>query len=647
MSALTLRDWQGQFVRAYSRHKPDDFLLVACPAAGKTIAAAAGVAEVMAAREADQLIVVCPTVVVRDQWKIELEKLDYKMLTRLQHGTWPGHVHGICATYAQVAFRSEEFRAAVAARRTVVIFDEVHHAGERLAWGEGISVAFEGAASRLQVSGTPFRSDGDAIPFVNYGPYGTCVPDFAYDYPRAVADGVCRTVEFRAHDGAITWREGDVDRTATFSEKVDALAAPRRLRACLDPQQPYLRELLAKANQDLQEMRLEIPDAAGLVVCDTQAHAIEIDRLLNEISGTVPTLAISDMPRAHQAIRGFAHEVDEWLVSVRMVSEGVDIPRLGVIVWATAASTELMVRQVAGRALRGRPEHGTRPAIIHMPADPKLIEYAERLDVLAGATPRERRREEPGRPGPKRGSALAGRGQYEIDPTPFVDWFDRQAGFVGAPALCARLDWTYDTASRSLHRWRSEGAYAHVLTLYDLCHMAGIEFDDLFADERYAEARAFVADPDLAAGRELDFNSIEARHLGIEESIVPPLPTAPPSRRMGAVPIEISTPELPPSPEEVEAEEHQRRALRADLYNLLGTYTQLRRHVEPGYQLASAQAECIAEVGAITDETPDDVVAEAIDWANERAAAIALQNPDVVKGLARARRRHAAARASA
>lgn len=642
MSALQLRQWQAEFARAYVDHDRDDFLLVACPAAGKTIGAGAGVSAVMERHQADQLVVVCPTVVVRDQWAAELGKLGYRMTTRLERGGWPEWTHGICATYSQVAYRAESFAEAIAERRTVAIFDEIHHAGERQAWGDGISVAFAGAVSRLHLSGTPFRSDGRTIPFVRYGEEGSCVPDFAYDYPQAVRDGVCRAVEFHAHDGVVAWREGPEERTAAFSDQVEADARPRRLRASLDPQKPYLRSLLEAADADLKKMRQEIPDAAGLVVCDTQPHALEVDRLLNEISGTVPTLAISDLPRAHHAITHFAEDLDEWLVSVRMVAEGVDIPRLGVIVWATTASTELMVRQVAGRALRGRPEHGTHPARIHMPADPRLIGYAERLDVLAGTARVERTRgERSAPPGERKRSPEIGRSKREIDPTPFVEWFDRKARYTDPAELLAGMGWSYDAGMRSLYRWRVEGAQAHVLTLYDLCHLAGIDFDELFAGEQYAEARAFVAEPAVADGRHLDFGSVHAEALGVEREIRPPLPAAPSTTaaKVAAKPVEISTPALPPSPAEIEEAELRRKAQRAELHRLLTTYTQLRRVAEPHFQLASAMAELVAEFGPVDADVDGETIGEAIDWINERAAALALENPDVVKQLAKARRR--------
>ena len=640
MIELNLRDWQSRFARKLAAHRGKDFLLVACPAAGKTIAAGAAAAAVMQARRCDQLIVVCPTVVVRDQWCRELAALSYEMLTRFDGDGWPAYVHGVCATYAQVAQRAERYAAACDQRRTVVVLDEIHHAGEQLAWGTAIAHAFAAAKLRLMLSGTPFRSDQDRIPFVRYAPDGSCVPDFTYDYARAVRDGVCRAIEFRAHDGVITWRDGEDQRTARFSEPVAKTARPRRLRAALDPAQPYLTSLLTAAHADLLALRARVSDAAGLVVCDTQAHAIAVDKLISEITGSVPVLAISDLPRAHQAIVAFAEEAEEWLVSVRMVSEGVDIPRLGVIVWASTATTELMVRQVAGRALRGRAEYGELPAIVHMPADPELVRYAQRLEMLGGALTKTRTSRAPTKAG--RRCAEQPRAVREIDPTPFVQWFDKRARAVGAETLIYRCGWSYETGMRRMHRWRSEGAKAHALTLLDACHMADIDFDELFADARYAQAREYIRDPNASADQ-VDYRAIDAQPIDDAHPrvLAPKLP----SRRLHAAGerIEIAAPELPPSPRAMLAAEQQHEALRGELFRLLAIYGQLRREIDPAYQLASAHRELCAAVGAVDATAPDEQLAKALEWIREHVAQLAASHPEEFKDLARARRRQALA----
>jgi superfamily II DNA or RNA helicase len=549
MTSLTLRPWQAEFLDVLSSHPTDDFLLVACPAAGKTIAAGAGVAQVLEEREADQLVIVAPTVVVRDQWEAELDKLGYRMLHRLAGRGWPAWVHGVCLTYAAAAFNAEALAEACERRRTVVVFDEVHHAGSKLTWGSGIEEAFAGAEFRLHLSGTPFRSDRDRIPFVRYDEDGACIPDFSYDYRRAVADGVCRPVEFRVHDGEITWSAGEEEASAAFTDDIAVTDRPRRLRAALDPSQAYLRGVLEAANQDLAELRTQIPDAAGLVVCDSQQHAHEVDRLITEIDGSVPTLALSDLPRSHQAIAAFSRETEPWLVSVRMVAEGVDIPRLGVVVWATTSSTELMVRQVAGRALRGRREYLKLPAVVHMPADPQLVEYAQRLDVLAGVSKRKDDHSGPS---------------------------GRHGGGGRAPKKVECLAATPSGAPRAIR------------------------------------------------------------------------PTLPRPDQLVAVPdpIDVAAPELPPSPRDLREMGEQRERDRADLYQLLNVYMRLRRHDTPTFALPAANAELAEAVGVIDAEASDALVGEALDWLRERTASLAIANPDLVKELAREKRRAAIRRAA-
>ena len=84
-------------------------------------------------------------------------------------GPWGGRrYHGMAVTYAQVAVRASLHREITESARTLVILDEVHHAGDSLSWGDAIREAFESATRRLSLTGTPFRSDTSPIPFVTY-----------------------------------------------------------------------------------------------------------------------------------------------------------------------------------------------------------------------------------------------------------------------------------------------------------------------------------------------------------------------------------------------------------------------------------------------------------------------------------------------
>lgn len=641
MSAdVTLRRWQRELVDVVAAHEGDDLLVVACPAAGKTIAGAAAAAEAMRRRGCDQLVVVCPTVVVRDQWAAVLGELGLRMVTDFR-GAWPDYVHGVCATYAQVAQRQRRYAEALERRGTVVILDEIHHAGERLSWGDALTVAFGGARMRLMLSGTPFRSDRDRIPFVRYDAHGMSVPDFAYDYPQAVRDGVCRPVEFRAHDGLITWRAGDGSQTARFSEPLPRQDWSRRLRASLDPDKSYLRELLQAAHGDLLEQRDRVPDAAGLVVCDSQAHALAVDRLITEVTGSVPALAMSDIPRAHQAIRQFAGDRDEWIVSVRMVAEGVDIPRLGVIAWATAARTELMVRQVSGRALRRRSAHAPMAAVVHMPADPQLIAYAECLDALGGSEPHSRR--SGGVAGHSRvapSSAdvnIPARSHRRVDPAPFLAWFDQQAEIHGTRSVLARIGWPYESGVRKLYRWRHAGERPHVLVVYDACHMADVSFAELYEGAEFDDVRSFVTEIEVSAVERLDLRSVDAVFEGgLPRTIAPSLPAA---GGVGAdgdgAAMALPVPELPPSPEDLRAVERAREAARADLFRLLSVYAELRRTINPAYQIAAAHHELASAAGGFVGaDASDEQIGAAVAWVRSVTAELAARYPAQVKRLA-------------
>src|ERR671929_1738046 len=79
---------------------------------------------------------------------------------------------GIALTYAGVARNPLALRIRTEGFKTLVILDEVHHAGDALSWGEAVREAFEPAARRLMLTGTPFRSDTNPIPFVRYEPDG-------------------------------------------------------------------------------------------------------------------------------------------------------------------------------------------------------------------------------------------------------------------------------------------------------------------------------------------------------------------------------------------------------------------------------------------------------------------------------------------
>ncbi len=295
------------------------------------------------------------------------------------------------------------------------------------------------------------------------------------------------------------------------------------------------------------------------------------------------------MPYSHEAIAAFGDEPDlTWIVSVKMVSGGVDIPRLGVVVWASTATTELMVRQVAGRALRARPDLPEVPAVMHLPADPDLERYALGIEVVEGLRPTKRK---DGECASSHSGGTLERTTRMISTGPFASWVEKWLQYVPIEEIIDRCGLgDYDDAERKLFRWRQPGSITHVLNIYDACYMAGIDFAELYCGDEYADARAFVEDPDFGKGR-LRCRAVEA-HTDTENgprTFAPALPTA--RLRVTEREVSVAVPSLPPSPEDLRREAEERKVARAELFRTLGVYHQLKRMVEPACQLATVHRE--------------------------------------------------------
>jgi superfamily II DNA or RNA helicase len=120
-------------------------------------------------------------------------------------------------------------------QRTLVIFDEVHHAGGANAWGLSAQAAFAGKTKILSLTGTPFRTDREDIVFVP-SERGVARPHFTYSYREAIQDSACRPVQFVEVKGETTYRTevGNVE-TVTFDEELLTESDERRrLRTALE-----------------------------------------------------------------------------------------------------------------------------------------------------------------------------------------------------------------------------------------------------------------------------------------------------------------------------------------------------------------------------------------------------------------------------
>ncbi len=382
-----LRSWQRTALRKYLMARPKDFLAVATPGAGKTTFGLRVATELLADRTVDAVTVVAPTEHLKYQWAESAARAGIALDPEYSNssGALAPEFHGVVVTYAQVASHPFKHRERTASRRTLVILDEIHHGGDARSWGDGIREAFDDAERRLSLTGTPFRSDDSPIPFVTYEPDGQghqrSKADHSYGYADALADGVVRPVVFLAYSGEARWRTNAGEEfSARLGEPLSADQTSRAWRVALDPHGDWMPAVLHAAHTRLRQIRSGgVPDAGGLVIATDQERAREYAALLTEITGRVPVVVLSDDPTASSRIGKFAESTDEWMVAVRMVSEGVDVPRLSVGVYATSASTPLYFAQAIGRFVRSRRPGET--ASVFLPSVPVLLQLASQMEA--------------------------------------------------------------------------------------------------------------------------------------------------------------------------------------------------------------------------------------------------------------------------
>ena len=388
-TASALRAWQQEALDAYLSRDgaaARDFLAVATPGAGKTTFALRVASELLDRRLVEAVTVVAPTEHLKHQWADAAGRVGIHLDPRFSNaqGAVGGDFTGVAVTYAQVAAHPLLHRRRTENRRTLVLLDEVHHGGDALSWGDAVREAFDPAARRLALTGTPFRSDTSPIPFVTYaeGPDGVrrSAADYSYGYGRALADGIVRPVIFLSYSGQMRWRTRAGDEvSATLGEPLTKDVTASAWRTALDPHGNWIPQVLAAADRRLTEVRRGMPDAGGLVIATDHVSARAYAARLRRITGAAPTVVLSDEACASERIEAFAAAEDRWMVAVRMVSEGVDVPRLAVGVYATSTATPLFFAQAVGRFVRARRRGET--ASVFLPSVPLLLQHAAEMEL--------------------------------------------------------------------------------------------------------------------------------------------------------------------------------------------------------------------------------------------------------------------------
>jgi superfamily II DNA or RNA helicase len=404
----SLRAWQREALERLDGWDDGPFLISAAPGAGKTRPALELARRMLGRGEVSRVAVLCPTTPLTRQWATAAAELGVQLQPDAAGALPPRDFHGVAVTYARVASDPRGWAAKVT-RETLVIVDEAHHLGEELSWGVSFQQAFAAAPRWLLLSGTPFRSDATPIPGVSYDAEGVAEPNVSYTYAQAVADGICRPVAFVTFDGTLSWRSGEDVIESSFETVLSAREASRRYRTAISTELPDgLPRILREADRKLRALREEgHRDAGALAVAADATHARQIAKLLGESTGRAPVVVLHTETRAAEKLATFRSSREPWIVAVNMVSEGVDIPRLRVGVYATAAKTPMIFRQIVGRFVRTLPDRLPEPSWVYLPADPVLRSHAAEVEselrrALRERTadddleePRERRSSEP------------------------------------------------------------------------------------------------------------------------------------------------------------------------------------------------------------------------------------------------------------
>ena len=467
-TAENLRAWQSEALDAYFTTEPKDFLAAATPGAGKTTFALRLATELLRRRTIDRITVVTPTEHLKTQWADAAHKVGIRLDPRFSnaHKRHGRQFHGVAVTYAQIAMKAHIHKDLTESARTLVILDEVHHGGDALSWGDAIRIAFERAERRLSLTGTPFRSDTAPIPFVSYLPDrdGILVSqtDYDYGYGRALQDGVVRPVMFMVYAGSMRWRTraGDEMEARLGQDNTKDVTA-QAWRAALDPGGDWIPQVMQAANNRLTEVRHSIPDAAGLVIATDQDDARAYARVLNDLTGEEPTVVLSDESGGGDKINEFSAGTSRWMVAVRMVSEGVDVPRLAVGVYATSAATPLYFAQAIGRFVRARRRGET--ASVFLLNVPQLLQLAEELEI-------------------QRDHALERRSKPGDEEYPEMDSFDQQQ--------------REESASDSLEDDLGEYAFLGSVANFDMVMYQGEEFGG-YAEPGSPEEHDFIGIPGI------------------------------------------------------------------------------------------------------------------------------------------------------
>lgn len=377
---MQLRRWQSECI-SKALHKfsvpGNHFLCLATPGAGKTVMASVLAAKLLEQNQIDLILCFSPSVIVSSDFEHALAVHTNTRMDGLLGSK------GRSLTYQAMLFLDDGFWKLFDSNRIFVIFDEIHHcAGDGLgnanAWGQKIIQHIQGRATySLALTGTPWRSDQVPIALSSYCRQQKIHCDYVYGLTQAVADNVCRTPKITLIDNDRVWVKHN-NEVFKFSCFGDLLKESKCSYQQLIENEALISYFIDKSSKKLSAIRKQHSSAGGLIVAATVEHANKISEILYRRTGDQAYIATYREEDPLSIINTFKYNSEKWIISVGMISEGTNIPRLRVCCHLTRVKTELHFRQVLGRILRSNNEANDE-GFLYMPAEPNLLEYANRV----------------------------------------------------------------------------------------------------------------------------------------------------------------------------------------------------------------------------------------------------------------------------
>ena len=408
---VTLRPWQTECVQkamSWFQDTNKHFLVNAAPGAGKTIAACIIAQQLFEKELIDCVVLIAPRKAVLDQWTADFREITGRNMFKITGSDTEPEDYGTdyAATWSAVQGLLPAFQNICRGRKTLVICDEHHHAAIEAAWGTGASGAFEKAQHVLVLTGTPIRSDGKESVWLAYDDKGAIShPDagtYSISYGEAVDLGYCRPITFHRHQGVFSVNLEDEASTSITVSGGQPPVLPGTLKnltslnkalefyklvctRALDKQgnpetNSYHGSMIAWGSEKLDDIQLRMPQAAGLVIAPDIEFAEYMAELIEKVEGEKPFIVHSNVNNAEARIDAFRKSQKRWIVSVGMISEGVDIPRLRILLYIPYAKTELAFRQAMGRVVRNFRNGDDTRAYVVLPTHDEFEKFAQRVE---------------------------------------------------------------------------------------------------------------------------------------------------------------------------------------------------------------------------------------------------------------------------